>query len=296
MLHERFAERFEDWLGLIRDHHTVLRLDRARAGSRPTTRATASSATPTPGSSTTRSLVDGVTIDDDLYSTETFGPIVGVATFRDFDEAMELANGHGYGLSSSIYTPLRRERVPLPRAHHRRHGVGQQLDVRRRGAPAVRRQRQVRQRLAPVGHLGARPVHPLAVDELGLRRASSRRPRWTSSSSTPTRTSGSTRDELRLRDQPRGRLPPPTSRSWPAGARGLGPDRRRLACRAGDGAGVKIDREVALAQTAGFDCPGRQRCEHVDVTFGEFGADRPGPVGGVARALVPAVGARVGHR
>ena len=23
MLHERFAERFEDWLGLIRDHHTT---------------------------------------------------------------------------------------------------------------------------------------------------------------------------------------------------------------------------------------------------------------------------------
>ena len=27
----------------------------------------------------------------------------------------------------------------------------------------------VGQRLAAVGHLGARPVHPLAVDELGLR-------------------------------------------------------------------------------------------------------------------------------
>ena len=27
-----------------------------------------------------------------------------MATFRDFDEAMELANNHGYGLSSSIYT------------------------------------------------------------------------------------------------------------------------------------------------------------------------------------------------
>jgi aldehyde dehydrogenase (NAD+) len=49
-------------------------------------------------------LVDGVTLDDDLYSTETFGPITGVATFRDFDEAMALANNHGFGLSSSIYT------------------------------------------------------------------------------------------------------------------------------------------------------------------------------------------------
>jgi aldehyde dehydrogenase (NAD+) len=42
--------------------------------------------------------------DDELYRTETFGPIVGVASFATFDEAMDLANGHGYGLSSSIYT------------------------------------------------------------------------------------------------------------------------------------------------------------------------------------------------
>jgi len=49
-------------------------------------------------------IVDGVTTDDDLYKQETFGPIVGVATFESFDEAMALANGHGYGLSSSIYT------------------------------------------------------------------------------------------------------------------------------------------------------------------------------------------------
>jgi alpha-ketoglutaric semialdehyde dehydrogenase len=45
-----------------------------------------------------------VTIDDEIYRTETFGPIIGVATFSDFDEAMELANAHGYGLSSAIYT------------------------------------------------------------------------------------------------------------------------------------------------------------------------------------------------
>jgi aldehyde dehydrogenase (NAD+) len=49
-------------------------------------------------------IVDGVTMADKLYATETFGPIVGVASFSTFDEAMELANGHGYGLSSAIYT------------------------------------------------------------------------------------------------------------------------------------------------------------------------------------------------
>ncbi len=41
---------------------------------------------------------------DALYDTETFGPIVGVGRFRHLDEAMELANGHGYGLSAAIYT------------------------------------------------------------------------------------------------------------------------------------------------------------------------------------------------
>ena len=49
-------------------------------------------------------IVDGVTMEDELYQNETFGPIVGVATFTTFDEAMDRANGHGYGLSSSIYT------------------------------------------------------------------------------------------------------------------------------------------------------------------------------------------------
>ena len=46
-------------------------------------------------------IVDGVTIDDELYLTEMFGPIVGVASFVMFDQAIQLANAHGYGLSSS---------------------------------------------------------------------------------------------------------------------------------------------------------------------------------------------------
>ena len=49
-------------------------------------------------------IVDGVTSKDELYRTETFGPLVGVMHFDDFDQAIALANGHGYGLSSSIYT------------------------------------------------------------------------------------------------------------------------------------------------------------------------------------------------
>src|SRR3954470_22673979 len=103
MIHERFAERFEQWLGLIEDHHTVL-------GSDHRGRITSDSpwgnfvGDPEAGIFYHPAIVDGVTIDDEIYRTETFGPIVGVATFSDFDEAMHLANDHGYGLSSSIYT------------------------------------------------------------------------------------------------------------------------------------------------------------------------------------------------
>jgi aldehyde dehydrogenase (NAD+) len=103
MLHERFAERFEDWLGLIRDHHTVHgSTGRGRIGAGNPREGFVGD--PEAGLFYHPSLVDGVTLDDELYSTETFGPIVGVASFDTFDEAMELANAHGYGLSSAIYT------------------------------------------------------------------------------------------------------------------------------------------------------------------------------------------------
>jgi acyl-CoA reductase-like NAD-dependent aldehyde dehydrogenase len=49
-------------------------------------------------------VVDGVLRSDALYRTETFGPLVGIATFETFEEMVDLANGHGYGLSAAIYT------------------------------------------------------------------------------------------------------------------------------------------------------------------------------------------------
>jgi len=103
MISERFADRFEDWLGLISDHHTV-------SGSTGRGRITADNpragfvGDPDAGLYCHPTIVAGVTADDEIYSTETFGPIVGVASFDDFDEAIALANGHGYGLSASIYT------------------------------------------------------------------------------------------------------------------------------------------------------------------------------------------------
>ena len=104
MLDERFLRRFEDdWLGLIEDHHAV-------HGSTATGRITAASpregfvGDPERGLFAHPTLVSGVRADDALANTETFGPLVGVARFGDWEEAMALANGHGYGLSSAIYT------------------------------------------------------------------------------------------------------------------------------------------------------------------------------------------------
>jgi alpha-ketoglutaric semialdehyde dehydrogenase len=104
MMSERFARRFEGWLELVRFHHTVL-------GSTGVGRITAENPRkgfvgddPEAGWFYHPTIVDGVTREDDLYRTETFGPIVGVARFGDLDEAIDLANGHGYGLSAAIYT------------------------------------------------------------------------------------------------------------------------------------------------------------------------------------------------
>ncbi|MDQ3974686.1 MAG: aldehyde dehydrogenase family protein, partial [Actinomycetota bacterium] len=103
MMNARFCDRFLGWLDLVEGHHRVL-------GSGGTGRITADNpragfvGDPAAGLYCHPTIVDGVTAKDELYRTETFGPIVGVATFDDFDEAVELANGHGYGLSASIYT------------------------------------------------------------------------------------------------------------------------------------------------------------------------------------------------
>ena len=103
MLDARFAARFEEYLGWIRPHHTVLgssatgRItpDRPRAGF---------AGDPEAGIFYHPVIVDGVRPDDDIFRHETFGPMVGVTRYRAMDEAIALANAPGYGLSSAIYT------------------------------------------------------------------------------------------------------------------------------------------------------------------------------------------------
>jgi acyl-CoA reductase-like NAD-dependent aldehyde dehydrogenase len=103
MINARFLESFERHLDLVRPHHTV-------HGSTGTGRITADNpregfaGDAAAGLYAHPTIVDGVRAEDEIYRTETFGPIVGIAAFGTFDKAVELANGHGYGLSASIYT------------------------------------------------------------------------------------------------------------------------------------------------------------------------------------------------
>nr|MBA2344601.1 aldehyde dehydrogenase family protein [Rubrobacter sp.] len=103
MISDKFHERFLGWLDLIEAHHTT-------HGSTGTGRITKDNpregfvGDPDAGIFCHPTIVDGVTAEDEIYRTETFGPIIGIAKFSDFNEAVELSNGHGYGLSAAIYT------------------------------------------------------------------------------------------------------------------------------------------------------------------------------------------------
>lgn len=50
------------------------------------------------------SILNNVKRDDEIYATETFGPLFNILEFKTIEEAIALANDTGYGLSSAIYT------------------------------------------------------------------------------------------------------------------------------------------------------------------------------------------------
>ena len=101
MLGERFLTGFEKWLGEVQPHHVLhgasgrITADNPRAGF---------VGDPAAGVFAHPTVVSGVRPTDALYLNETFGPLVSVMRFSSFEEAVELANGHGYGLSAAIYT------------------------------------------------------------------------------------------------------------------------------------------------------------------------------------------------
>ena len=108
MLDQKFAGRFEEYLSWLQPHHKVL-------GSSGIGKISAANprggfvGDPEPGLFYHPVIVDGVRADDALFTQETFGPIVGVTTYKGLDEAIALANAPGYGLSSSVYTNDPRE-------------------------------------------------------------------------------------------------------------------------------------------------------------------------------------------
>jgi aldehyde dehydrogenase (NAD+) len=108
MLDQKFASRFEEYLGWIQPHHKILGSSGIGKISGTNPRA-GFAGDPEAGMFYHPVIVDGVQAGDALFREETFGPIVGVVTYRDLDEAITLANAPGYGLSSSIYTNDPRE-------------------------------------------------------------------------------------------------------------------------------------------------------------------------------------------
>jgi acyl-CoA reductase-like NAD-dependent aldehyde dehydrogenase len=49
-------------------------------------------------------LLDAVTPDMEVCRNEVFGPVVGIAAYETFDEAVELANDTRYGLQAGVFT------------------------------------------------------------------------------------------------------------------------------------------------------------------------------------------------
>lgn len=108
MLDQKFADRFEEYLGWIQPHHKVL-------GSSGMGRITGANpragfiGDPEAGLFYHPTIVDAVQADDALFRHETFGPVIGVTSYTGLASAIELANAPGYGLSSSIYSSDPRE-------------------------------------------------------------------------------------------------------------------------------------------------------------------------------------------
>ena len=101
MLGERFLTGFEKWLGEVQPHHVLHGASGRITADNPRTGFVGD---PAAGVFAHPTVVSGVRPTDALYLNETFGPLVSVMRFSSFEEAVELANGHGYGLSAAIYT------------------------------------------------------------------------------------------------------------------------------------------------------------------------------------------------
>ncbi|MEB3371535.1 aldehyde dehydrogenase family protein [Saccharopolyspora mangrovi] len=103
MLDQKFADNFESILDTLQPHHSTLGSDSVGRISNDKPRK-GFHGDPAAGLYYHPVLVDGMRTDDHIFRNETFGPIVGITTFDTLDEAIELGNAPGYGLSAAIYT------------------------------------------------------------------------------------------------------------------------------------------------------------------------------------------------
>jgi aldehyde dehydrogenase (NAD+) len=103
MIAEKYLATHEENLKMIQPHHTVhgstgigrITKDNPREGF---------VGDPEAGVFVHPTIVAGIKKEDALYNTETFGPLVTVGRFSTIEEAIELGNDHGFGLSAAIYT------------------------------------------------------------------------------------------------------------------------------------------------------------------------------------------------
>jgi aldehyde dehydrogenase (NAD+) len=100
---DRYAKRFEQALDTISSHHQLygstgvgrIQADNPRDGF---------VGDPTLGSYYHPVVVDGARPDDELMTTEVLGPLIAVASYDAFEQAVAIANETGYGLIAAIYT------------------------------------------------------------------------------------------------------------------------------------------------------------------------------------------------
>ena len=81
-----------------------------------------------------------------IAQEEIFGPTTALIRATDVDEAIRIANGIEFGLSSSIFTSDVNKAFKAMRDLNAGHHLHQRGHDRRRGAPALRRHEGHRQR------------------------------------------------------------------------------------------------------------------------------------------------------
>ncbi len=104
-------------------------------------------------------MFDRVTPEMTIAREEIFGPVLVIMTVRSFEEAVEVANGVAYGLSSSIFTnDLKRALTYMERAEVGLAHVNL-MSALEGAAAAVRRRQGIGRRLARGGLIGHRVLH-----------------------------------------------------------------------------------------------------------------------------------------